>query len=591
MRCHDLNPFLNTPRHGRRFQNSQTLCGMPAVACSLLVLIAVLMSAVLPARAMAAERQVLAVAVCDSYGDLKKQIGWVGAQIDNPGLAGMAESVLLLATQGKGLAGLDVKRPMGIVISSDGTDIAGHGFVPVKDLGKLLDSLQSVIGPSERVDGGRRITLPSGIAMTMTEKDGWAILTPDGIDASIAVDPTPFFAPLIEDFSLGIKVFPSLLPAALREQLAAFLQQGADARGTPLDSVALKIAIEGLAETESLTLGLGIDIAKKRVLLENRTVAVAGSKSALALLGAAGGSLTVAPPDTADGKPAAVRLCVAQSLPPDTQKQALELLQQSLPDDSDNAATKILFGVARDLLFAMLGSGGIDAAGTLDTSATTEKQPLPTITAGARVKDGAAFEKQVKKLLGDKQSVPDYVRVQFDSGKVGAATLHTVRLYLSGVPGAENLGESLDLTLAIAPEYVFLLAGGDPQKRLSTVLESNGQKNPAGKPLATLQLSMDDLLLYAAAQGGGPQATLAAERMRAGGPVPDAEAATDTEAALLQLLVRPIERGLAMRLSAGAGVVRAAATLAGPAQAKPVPVLGGGVPLPRGFPLPLPARR
>ena len=169
--------------------------------------------------------------------------------------------------------------------------------------------------------------------------------------------------------------------------------------------------------------------------------------------------------------------------------------------------------------------------------------------------------------------------------------MHTVRLYLSGVPGAENLGESLDLTLAIAPEYVFLLAGGDPQKRLSTVLESNGQKNPAGKPLATLQLSMDDLLLYAAAQGGGPQATLAAERMRAGGPVPDAEAATDTEAALLQLLVRPIERGLAMRLSAGAGVVRAAATLAGPVQAKPVPVLGGGVPLPRGFPLPLPARR
>jgi len=551
---------------GRGLQNSQTLCGMPAVACSLSVLmsvlIAVLMSVVLPARAMAAERQVLAVAVCDSYGDLKKQIGWVGAQIDNPGLAGMVEAGLLLATQGKGLAGLDVKRPMGIVISSDGTDIAGHGFVPVKDIDKLLDSLQSVIGPSERVDGGRRITLPSGIALTMAEKDGWAILTPDGIDASIAVDPTPLFAPLSEDFSLGIKVFPSLLPDALREQLAVILQQGADARGTPLDGVALKIAIEGLAETESLTLGLGIDIAKKRVLLENRTVAVAGSKSALALLGAAEGSLTVATPDTADGKPAAIRLFVAQSLPPDTQKQALQSLQQSLPDDSDDALTKTLFGVLRELLFAMLGSGGIDAAGTLDTSATTEKQPLPAVTAGVRVKDGAAFEKQVKKLLGDKQSLPDYVRVQFDAGKVGTTTLHTVRFDLSDVPGAENLGESLEITLAITPEYVFLLTGGDPQKRLSTVLESNGQKNPAGKPLATLQLSMDNLLRYAAAQGAGPQATLAAERMRAGEPAPDAEAATDTEAALLQLLVRPIERGLATRLSAGAGVVRAAATLA-----------------------------
>jgi hypothetical protein len=61
-----------------------------------------------------------AVAACDSYADLKKQLGWLGNQIDNPGLAGMLESVLLIATQGRGLGGLDVKRPLGAVVTSDG---------------------------------------------------------------------------------------------------------------------------------------------------------------------------------------------------------------------------------------------------------------------------------------------------------------------------------------------------------------------------------------------------------------------------------------------------------------------------------------
>jgi hypothetical protein len=77
--------------------------------------------------ARAADRTVLAVAACDSYADLKKQLGWLGNQIDNPGLAGMLESMLLLATQGRGLAGLDVKRPLGAVVTSDGADLAVHG--------------------------------------------------------------------------------------------------------------------------------------------------------------------------------------------------------------------------------------------------------------------------------------------------------------------------------------------------------------------------------------------------------------------------------------------------------------------------------
>jgi hypothetical protein len=78
------------------------------------------------------ERTVLAVVTADSYADLKKQAGWLGTQVGQPGLAGMLESVLLIATQGRGLAGLDVKRPLGAVVTTDGGDLGymTHGGLP-----------------------------------------------------------------------------------------------------------------------------------------------------------------------------------------------------------------------------------------------------------------------------------------------------------------------------------------------------------------------------------------------------------------------------------------------------------------------------
>lgn len=74
------------------------VCLLPAPSC---------------AQAPTTGRKVIAVIAVDSYGDLKQQLAWIGPHIDNPGLAGTMESLLLLGTQGKGLAGLDVKHRSG----------------------------------------------------------------------------------------------------------------------------------------------------------------------------------------------------------------------------------------------------------------------------------------------------------------------------------------------------------------------------------------------------------------------------------------------------------------------------------------------
>ena len=539
------------------------------------------------APAQAAERTVLAVVTCDSYADLKKQFGWLGAQVGQPGLAGMLESVLLMATQGRGLAGLDVKRPLGAVLTTDGGDIAVHGFVPVKSLDKLLDSLQAVTGPTEQSGNTRSLTLPNGIAIDVEEQDGWAIVSPQGIDVE-AVDPTPLFAPLSENYTLGIELFPHLLPGSLRQQLRMLIEQGAAAageQGQQLDGRALAAALDSLGNTESLALGIAIDSEKDRVFIENRTIAVPGSPMAQAMEGSDKGESTVPMPPAADGKRPTVRVHVVQAVPAASRQGAQIMLDQALPPDSNDPLTKTLALLLRESLASVLATGGIDAAVCVDTTAAAKQTALPSITAGLRVKDGAALENRVKQSFGGlntgKTPLPPGVDIAFNSGKVGAANLHTITIDLSGTDAAESVGKSLELTLAVSPEYAFLMAGGDPQQRLASALGPDGKADPQAKPIVSVDVSVSRMLAYAAARGALPAEAVPTAEDNGG----------DKQDGNIKVLIRPIERGVATRVSADGSAVRALAAGAGAGAGNPNgAAIPPGLPIPNGFPIPAPAR-
>jgi len=529
----------------------------------------------------AADRTVLAVITIDSYSDVKRQLGWLGMQVGQPGLAGVLESVLLMSTQGRGLVGLDLKRPLGAIVTTDGGDVAVQGFVPVKNLDGLLDSLKAVTGPVDKAGDTRSLTLPSGIPLDIAERDGWAVIAPRGMDVP-SVDPVPLFAPLSENYTIGIELFPHRLPQPLRLQLRMLVEQlaaNAAAQGQQMDPQALGRAIDGLAETESLAIGIAIDADKDRVFLENRTVAVPGSQAALAMQGSDKGRLTVAMPKPADGRSPAISGHLVQVVPDAARREVLGMLDQALPADSDDPLTKTLAVLLREMLSSVLTTGGIDAAAAIDTPLERPRdgKRVPDVTVGVRVKDGAALEQQLKKAFaqagGARQLLPEGVTIRFDSGKVGnAATLHSVAIDLRGTDAADDLGDALELTLAVAPEYAFLLAGGDPRQRVESLLGPNGRVDGAAKPIAGVDVAVDRLLAFA------------------GSPAPAAvEAAAPGEkpAGQIRLFVRPLDRGIATRLSADASALKslAAAAAAGADDAG-----APGLPLPNGFPIPAPAR-
>ena len=523
----------------------------------------------------AAERQVLAVAAVDSYADLKKQIGWFGRQIDNPGLAAMVESLLMLSTQGRGLTGLDVKRPAGIVVTSDGTDLAAHGLVPVTDLDKLLASLQGIIGPATTDGDVRRVTLPSGIKLSIAARDGWAVIAPSALEAT---DAAPLLAALATTYTVGIEAFPSRMSDAVRKQLEAALDQAAAAsaaQGQPMDPGALKAALGGLRQTEALSLGFGIDDTAGEVFLENRAVSLPGSVSAAAFEAAGRGTLTAGTPPLTAGERPALRGYIAQAIPDEARAQFLEALDQTLPREADDPLTRTVSRLVYDLLAATLAAGGIDAALAVDTSQTARDKPLPEVTASVRVKDGAALEKQVKQAFSAGGATLAGVKPRFDVGKAGPATLHTISVDVADEALAERIGKSLDLTLAVAPNYAVVLAGGNAAARAEAALAASGRPIADATPIAALEANAASVFDYVGTLGREGQAAKAGATAREAG------------GGAVALRVTPIERGLATRLSIDSGALQAGAAMAAPER----PVGPGGIPLPDvppGFPIPLP---
>jgi hypothetical protein len=563
---------------------------MPAIRAVVICFpfIALLVAGVLvPAPAPAADPEVIAVVAVDGYADLKKQVRWIGTLMGNPALDGFAESFIMVATQFKGLAGLDVERPAGVVVTTADGVPAVNGYVPVKDLSKLLAALVGVVGPAEKTDDGWQLTPPGGMPLQVVEKDGWAIFSATGSSSPLA-DPSAALAPLVKSFTLGAQAFPSRMPDNLRELLRSGIEQAADqaaAQGQPVDREMLIAALDNLKTTESLSLGATVDSDQKRVYVESQAVMVPGSVAADLWNGVGKTEATVGNATADDGKPLAVRAHHAQAVP-DAARAALELgLAQTMPDADADPLSRAAFGVVRDVLAAMLDAGGIDTGICVDTSPATADRLLPACTAGVRIKDGRSLERALKSRLGKGEALPPNVKVAFDAGTEAGANLHRITVDLAGLPNADAFGNSLQLTLAVTPTYAFLMTGDEIPARLAAAIAESGKPNGTAKPLTGVNLSLPALLRYAATLAkvfspGMPQT----EQLDA-----VAEQSADKPETLVQLLVRPIERGVAIRLSADAGVIETIATSVAPEPGPAsLPGAGGlpgagrvsGVPLP-----------
>ena len=543
-------------------------------------------ASLLVAPVRAAEPTVVAAMGIDSYADLKKQLGWLGNQVGSPQLPALAESFVLMATQFKGLAGLDMNRPLGIVVTANPdneNEPVARAYVPVKDLGKLLDVLKGVTGPVQEVGRKRLVTLPSGMRVEISEQNGWAILSqPDS--AAGAAAPEEIIAQIVKDFTIGVRLFPAAMPEGMRAAVRQMAEQAADNaanQGQQVDPAALALGLKSLETVESLTFGVAIDEPGDQEFLETRTVMVPGSPAAEGWTAASKSDDGLGLPAAADGKPAAVRAHFTQDITPATRLAVEATLVQLLPAGSGDPITDSLFGLTQDIAGAMLDAEGIDAGLIVDASKADAASPLPALTLSARIKDGPALEKQVKNRLGKEGALPPQAEIAFDTGKESGANLHEIKIDISGMPQSEQLGKSLTATLAVAADRAYLMLGGDASKQVAAAAAAGKKPAAESKPLAGIELSVASLMGYAARMSAAfyPEDPTGEVLKQV------AEAATDKPSTIVQLLVQPIERGGSLRLSVDSGALQSLASAVTATQTGAT-LPGGGIPLPGGAGVP-----
>ena len=507
---------------------------------------------------------VVAVVAMDSYRDLKKQLTWLGRETGNPMLAGGAEGMLMMATQGQGLAGLDVRQPLGVIITSDNGIISGCGCVPAKDLDGLLGSLQGVLGAVQNQDGVRKLSIPGMGSADIIERDGWALISPTGMPVAADINPDEAFETLTDDFTLAVSFFPSVLPEPLLQQLAQMATQAAaqaPGSGGPQAGDAVAAMVDGFGQIESMTLGIGINEEKGRLEIENRTVAIPGAPGAVD----AEETATLSVPLQQSSEPM-VRMMLAQTVTPEMQQQVQLGLEQAAAQNTDPQAEPVI-KMLGTILGIMLDSGKLDA-----TLAVTADGAKTEVTGGARVGDGRSLESTIKKSV-EGVELPPGVTLEFDVDSMGDATLHTLEIDPAAA-GEGEAGGPVKVTLAITPTHVYALAGGDVGSRLDSLMQGSSAERQV-RPGMAIQLAVEQLLDFIAVTA--PDAADLA---------PAAEAAKAAPSAMLQFVVRPIDRGMAWQLTADGGVLRAVAAVvaaqAGGAGGQLPP--GGGFGPPPGLP-------
>jgi hypothetical protein len=511
------------------------------------------------------------------YDKLISDVGVIGRLGGNPNLGKGFEMVVQMMTRGKGLAGLDAKRPWGVVLLTDGHHFTPYGFLPVTDLKQLVE----VAKQNPQLE--EKITLTDGVyeiqagdqTNYMVQKGKWAVLAHKSEDLAHAPpDPLALLGDLPKRYDLAYRASLKNLPDEYHEQLLAQLQAGI-AMGmarTPDESDAqyngrvfgFKQAHQNIVtlinEAEELTIGWTIDVDAGTSYLDFEVKARSGTDLAkqfaamkpgktnfagflmpeAAATANWAGTLTDADVARANSALATIHKAIAK-----------ELDNQGLPEEGLKQATHLLdemVGIVEKNIEKKQSDGG---AAVLLGPATL------TIVGGSVVADGAEVDKLLKELVEEmRKSEPKTA----DSIKLNAETYQGIRFHTLSVPTPTPelkplLGDTLEVVVGVGDNQLLVAAGRDAAKTLERVID--GSKAAAGKevPPMEIKLSAATIAKFIAQVAEDEEVKARVEMISS-----ILEKAGKKDHVILT--TKPIPQGVCMRLELEQGLLKALGSLA-----------------------------
>lgn len=459
-------------------------------------------------------------------------------------------------------AGLDPRRPWGLLIETDGRTLPKSAFLPATDLARLL------AGP---VAAGKLVAPVGGVyelpigdsKWYLTQHGAWGIAATDRDDLkSFPRDPLKLLAGLGTSHDLAARLLLKNLPADVQEGAARWLKEGyrlipARKPGESDLDVALRTALLNEAlrwaaaladEGETLTAGLSLDQRTRGLVLDLEQIVRPGTSASTSL-----------------AAPSRVKTDFSGFLIPTAALSGVwtgeiarmplhrlltvfdAVVSQLVPAGPGEAAA--LWQTVRDALLEEDVDGG---------AAVLIHRGGVTLAVGGNVADGAKLEAQLRKLAA---AAGGGIVWDLDKGRYQDVRLHACRIPLpadikhrAGL--AKVFGESLDVVVGVGAQSLYVVAGRNPTDTLKQVMRSSKAKVTGKQSPVQFHTGMGPLLKLLAELEGGQQTAIA--RMSA---VLEQAAGRDQ----VRLTARPITRGISVHLEVEEGMLRALTSLLLPA--------------------------
>jgi hypothetical protein len=532
------------------------------------------------AQGDAAEPQPVVVASFSGYAELKRDLEYIGTLAGNPDLAAGLEQLLLLLTQGQGLAGVDQTRPWGasLSITSDGSQFPALVFLPVNDLTKLLDALAAYIG--EAVDVGDDIYEIKRNANTyfITQKGKWAYLAQQksALD-ELPADPLKQLRGLDKKYDLALSINVQNIPQALRDMAADLIMQGLEARlmqnagedDDDEDQGALQAQlarskaeqlVKRINELDQVTVGLNIDRTKSRTFLDLEVTALPGSDAAKEFAAAsseeaqgtrlAGVLLPEAVFSLHINSPISGDEDEMDELFDNLRTQLMsEIEKEEDLDDDQKETTKELAGKLVDIVEETAEEQERLNAGLV----VVGKGPV-TVVLGCLVSQGADVEALAKEFVKMAAENGDLSKLKQNIAKHKGFRFHSLKVPVPDDDDSDNddsdnaeqirsaLGDPVEVTLAFGDEMFYVALGENGVDTIKQVIEGSNETPEEKLPEVMASLALAPIMKLAASRSSNPMAALMAENLKLTGKDH------------VKITVVPVDNGVRYRIEGEEGI-------------------------------------
>jgi hypothetical protein len=436
----------------------------------------------------------------------------------------------------EGTEGMDTTRPMGVLVTADGDELATVAFLPITDLAKMMEAGEATdLFESEDLgDGMYKLSRPLMEPMMLKAAGNWAFVAQkaEQLD-NLPADPPALLKGLEKTYAVALRIYLQNIPPALREEGERLIREGMSTGLEPLpgetdDAYAArkKMAtgqVEQLMslvdEADQVTIGWDVDVEGKQTYIDIELKALPGTSLAeqLALQADATSQHSGFVRDDA-----AMFVHFAQKLVESDIEQMTSWLQatrdnavkeiaaEGLDADQADAAKKVMESVF-DALDATIKGGKLDGGAVVLLKADSF-----FFAAGGQVADGKKIEQGLRTLAELSKDEPDFPEINWDAEEHAGVTFHTMSIPVPDPDSREVLGESIDVVLGTSDTSFYIAAGTDALTQLKSIIDASAANGAQTVPPAQISVAATPILQFAG-QFAPPVGLLAAVVGQSGG--------------------------------------------------------------------------